>query len=163
MHLRPGGFYTNFYGSIEMIKNGGFMGNNFDESVKMILTHPQDIADAAFEALDTLSFKGTHIRYIVSDIKSGSELTRILGDAIGKEDLKWMHFSDQQLLEGLVRNGFSKDAAQHYIVDMGVAIREGILDKHYEENRHEVFGRISFSEFAKEFAFVYGKTQEMAY
>ena len=29
LHLRPGGFYSNFYGSVGIIKNMGIIGNNF--------------------------------------------------------------------------------------------------------------------------------------
>jgi uncharacterized protein YbjT (DUF2867 family) len=157
MHLRPGGFYYNFYGSMALIKHQGFMGNNFADTVKMVMSHPYDIADAAFEALNNLLFKGKNVRYIVSDEINGKEAAQMLGAAIGKPDLQWVHFSDQQLLEGLMQNGFSKHTAQHYIVDMGIAIREGLLEKHYQQNKHEVFGKITFNEFAREFAFVYNQ------
>lgn len=157
LHLRPGGFYSNFYGSIGLIKHQGIVGNNFDETVNMVMSHPHDIADAAADALNTLTFKGRNIKYIVSDEKNGKEVAQILGDAIGRSDLKWLQFSDEQLLEALMQNGFSKDAARHYIVDMGIAIREGILENHYKQNKHEVSGKRSFADFAKEFAFVYGQ------
>ena len=156
LHLRPGGFYSNFYGSIGLIKHQGIIGNNFDETVKMIMSHPHDIADAAADALDTLTFKGRNIKYIVSDEKTGKETAQLLGNAIGKPDLQWVQFSDEQLLGALLQNGFSQNAAQHYIVDMGIAIREGILDKHYHQNTYEVVGKRRFADFANEFAFVYG-------
>jgi uncharacterized protein YbjT (DUF2867 family) len=155
LHLRPGGFYSNFFGSIGLIKYQGIIGNNFNEEINMVMSHPEDIAEAAAEALITLSFKGKNIQYIVSDTKNGREIAEILGTAIGKPDLKWVPFSDEQLLQGLLQNGFSKDAAQHYIVDMGIAIREGLLEKHYKQNTHEVTGKRSFTEFAEVFANVY--------
>jgi uncharacterized protein YbjT (DUF2867 family) len=155
LHLRPGGFYSNFYGSIGLIKQQGIIGNNFDGTATMFLSHPHDIADAAAEALHTLSFKGSNIKYIVSDKKNGKEAAALLGEAIGKPGLQWIQFSDEQLLGALIQNGFSRDAAQHYIVDMGIAIREGILEKHYKKNTYEVVGHRSFADFAREFAFVY--------
>jgi nucleoside-diphosphate-sugar epimerase len=155
LHLRPGGFYSNFFGSIGLIKYQGIIGNNFNEDINMVLSHPDDIADAAAEAFTSLSFKGKNIQYIVSDTKNGREIAGILGKAIGKPDLKWVPFSDEQLLQGLLQNGFSKDAAQHYIVDMGIAIREGLLDRHYKQNTHAITGRRSFTEFAEVFANVY--------
>jgi hypothetical protein len=75
--------------------------------------------------------------------------------AIGRPELQWVELSDGQLLEGLMQNGFSRDVAQHYIVDMGVAIREGILAQHYRENTYEVVGGRNFAGFAREFARVY--------
>lgn len=153
-HLRPGGFYSNFYGAIGMIKHQGIIGNNFGDDVEMIMSHPADIADAAFEAFNS-PLKGKQIRYIVSDRKSGKEVAEILGAAVGKPELKWIQFPDEQLLNALIQNGFSQDAAQHYIVDMGIAIREGILGNHYKQNTHDVYGKRGFAEFATEFAQVY--------
>ncbi|WP_342089409.1 NAD(P)H-binding protein [Dyadobacter sp. OTU695] len=160
IHLRPGGFYSNFYGSMSMIKYQSMIGNNFPDDRKLIMSHPADIADAAVDAFNTLSFKGKNIKYIVSDVKNGKEIAAILGAAIQKPDLKWVEFTDAQLLQALMQNGFSKDAAQHYIVDMGVAIREGILDRHYQQNTHEVVGKRSFAEFASEFAQVYSEGKD---
>jgi uncharacterized protein YbjT (DUF2867 family) len=155
LHLRPGGFYSNFYGSIGLIKHQGIIGNNFDETVSMYLSHPADIADAAAEALDTLNFQGRQVKYIVSDKKTGKEAAQLLGNAIGQPGLPWIQFSDEQLLGALVQNGFSQDAAQHYIVDMGVAMREGLLDQHYQQNTHAVVGNRRFEDFARTFAFAY--------
>ncbi|HEY8894943.1 MAG TPA: NAD(P)H-binding protein [Niastella sp.] len=156
LHLRPGGFYTNFFGSIELIKYQGIIGNNFGAESNLVMSHPEDIAEAAATALSSLSFTGKNILYIVSDKKSGREIAQILGNAIGKPELSWVQFPDEQLLQALLQNGFSKEAAQHYIVDMGIAIREGLLEKHYEKNEHPVFGRRSFTEFATVFAGAYG-------
>lgn len=155
LHLRPGGFYSNFYGSMGLIKHQGIIGNNFGDDINLIMTHPDDIAEAAAEAFATLSFKGKNVKYIVSDTKNGREIAQILGSAIGKPDLPWVQFPDEQLLQGLMQNGFSKDAAQHYIVDMGIAIREGLLDNHYKQHAQDIFGKRSFAEFAEVFANVY--------
>jgi nucleoside-diphosphate-sugar epimerase len=154
-HLRPGGFYSNFYGSIGLIKYQGIIGNNFGEEVNMVLSHPEDIADAAAEAFSTLSFKGKNVQYIISDTLNGRQIAKMLGVAIGKPDLTWVPFTDEQLLQGLMQNGFSKDAAQHYIVDMGIAIREGLLAAHYAQHAKEAFGNRNFSAFAEDFARVY--------
>jgi hypothetical protein len=97
------------------------------------------IAEAAATALSSLSFTGKNILYIISDKKNGREIAQTLGAAIGKPDLIWIQFPDEQLLQALLQNGFSKEAAQHYIVDMGIAIREGLLEKHYAQNEHPVF------------------------
>lgn len=155
LHLRPGGFYSNFYGSIGLIKYQGIIGNNFGDDINTVLSHPEDIADAAAEAFSTLAFTGKNVQYIISDTLNGREMAQILGAAIGKPDLTWVQFADEQLLQGLMQNGFTKDAAQHYIVDMGIAIREGLLADHYAKHAKEVFGSRNFSVFAKEFAKVY--------
>ncbi|OQP51804.1 hypothetical protein A4H97_26730 [Niastella yeongjuensis] len=155
LHLRPGGFYSNFYGSIGLIRHQGIIGNNFGDNVEMVLSHPEDIADAAAEAFSTLSFSGKNVKYIISDTKNGRQIAHVLGAAIGKPDLTWVQFTDEQLLQGLLQNGFSKEAAQHYIVDMGIAIREGLLATHYAQHAKEVSGSRSFTAFAEDFVRVY--------
>lgn len=155
LHLRPGGFYSNFYGSIGLIKYQGIIGNNFGDHVDLVLSHPEDIADAAAAAFSNLSFTGKNVQYIVSDTKNGRQIAHILGAAIGKPDLTWVPFTDEQLLQGLMQNGFSKEAAQHYIVDMGIAIREGLLAAHYAQHAKDVTGSRNFTAFAEQFARVY--------
>lgn len=154
LHLRPGGFYTNFYGSMGMIRHMGIVGNNFPGDVELVMSHPADIAEAAAAGFEK-PLPGRHVRYIISDRLNGQEIARILGAVVGKPDLPWVEFSDEQLLEGLLQNGFARDPAQHYIVDMGIAIREGLMGKHYQQNLHEVSGKRRFAGFAKEFAFTY--------
>ncbi len=155
VHLRPGGFYSNFYGSIGLIKHQHVIGNNFSDTINMVLSHPEDIADAAAEALSTCSFTGKNVKYIISDTKNGQQIAQILGAAIGKPELRWVQFTDEQLLQGLMQNGFSKEAAQHYIVDMGIAIREGLLADHYAQHAKEVAGSRNFTTFAEAFARAY--------
>lgn len=153
LHLRPGMFYTNFFGSIPMIKQQGIIGNNFDASVSMVLTHPRDIAMVAAAALDTLSFTGKHIRYIGHEI-TGAEVAAILGDAIGRPELAWIGFPDNELLHGLIQNGLTGQMAKVYVLEIGVALREGNLLNSFRE--HQATGSIdSFHHFAKEFAAAY--------
>ncbi|GAA3935522.1 NAD(P)H-binding protein [Chitinophaga oryziterrae] len=151
LHLRPGMFYTNFFGAIEMIKHQHIIGNNFDGTVDMFMTHPHDIAAVAADALDTLSFTGVNIHYLVSDKKNGNEVAQILADVIG-QPISWVPFTDEQLLQGLMQNGFSKELAENYFVAMGVAIREGLLSTHYQQNKYPVSGKITFKDFATDFA-----------
>ncbi|UFH57704.1 hypothetical protein [Spirosoma sp. KNUC1025] len=119
------------------------------------MSHPDDVAEAAAKAFNTLSFRGSTAVNIISDQKSGHELAAILGASIGRPDLMWVTFTNQQLLSALVQNGIKADVAQHYMVDMGRAIGQGLLDDYYQNNTDKVFGRRSFREFAQEFARVY--------
>jgi uncharacterized protein YbjT (DUF2867 family) len=155
LHLRPGMFYTNFFGSMDMIRHQNIIGNNFDATANIVLSHPHDIAAAAAEALDTLSFNGKTVRYVASDEKNGAEIAAILGQAVGKPDLAWMGFSDEALLQGMLQGGLSEQMATVYVVEIGVALREGTLFEDYRRHEQEAFGQRSFADFAQEFAFVY--------
>jgi len=154
LHLRAGMFYTNFYGSIGMIKHMGVIGNNFGGKINLTLTHPHDIADMAASALDKLSFTGKSVRYVVSEERSGEEIAQLLGDAIGKPELQWVTFSDEELLQGMMQGGFSRHMASKF-VELGISIKEGRLWEDYLQNKPREFGKKSFEDFAKEFAMAY--------
>lgn len=155
LHLRPGMFYSNFYGSMDMIRHQNILGNNFDATANIVMSHPHDIAAAAAEALDTLSFSGKSVRYVASDEKNGAEIAALLGHAIGKPDLAWIGFSDDAMLQGMLQNGLSEQMAKIYVIEIGVALREGTLFEDYRQHQQRAFGERSFADFAKEFAFVY--------
>lgn len=55
-----------------------------------------------------LNFSGHSVRYIASDESDTEEIALVLGNAIGKPDLKWMKFSDEQALEGMLKGGSQK-------------------------------------------------------
>lgn len=150
VHLRPAMFYTNFYGSLEMVKHQGIIGHNLAETVDLLMTHPSDIAEAAFMFLNSLSFSGSQIECIVSDVKNGSEIVKELSDAINKP-LHWVEFSDDALTEALLKNGFSQNAAETLIINAGKAIREGLFDE-YKKDKYKLLESTKFVDFAKEFA-----------
>lgn len=158
LHLRPGMFLTNFYGAIPMIKHQGMLGNNFEGLVNLPLTHPKDIAEVAFKALNDLSISGKQIQYIVSDEKNGNEVAQILSKAVGKQGVNWIAFSDDQLLNALTQSGFSEQMAKVYMVEIGIALRDGSFTEDYSKNRSRSVGETTLQDFAKEFAvaFQYG-------
>lgn len=155
LHLRPGMFLTNFYGAIPMIKHQNILGNNFGGAVNLPLTHPKDIAEAAFKALDSLAISGKQIQYIVSDEKNGFEVAQTLSNAVGKSDVNWFEFSDEQLLSALVQNGFSEQMAKVYMVEIGVALRGGSFMENYNKNKSQSIGGTTLQDFSKEFAMAY--------
>jgi uncharacterized protein YbjT (DUF2867 family) len=153
VHLRPAMFYTNFYGSLGLVKQQSIIGHNVGETNDLLMTHPADIADVAFTFLNSLSFTNHQIEYIISDTKNGSEIAEILSEAINKP-LHWIEFPDEALLASLLQNGFSPDTAETLIVNAGKAIREGLFDEFRKDKYHLSRGR-KFVDFAKEFAMAY--------
>jgi uncharacterized protein YbjT (DUF2867 family) len=147
LYLRAGMFYTNFYGNLGMIKDHGIIGNNYPADAIVALIHPHDIADAAAQALDSLSFTGKEVRYIVSEERTGAEIAAILGDAFGKPNLPWIQFTDEELLNGAMQNGFSQHMASNF-VEMGRALASGKLWEHYNYFKPDLSGKRSFREFA---------------
>jgi uncharacterized protein YbjT (DUF2867 family) len=154
-HLRPGFFYFNFFANIPMIKNMGIIGSNYGAGDRLVMAHPQDIAAAAAEELEQ-GFSGKSYRYVVSDERSLSEVAKLLGAAIGKPDLPWVEFTDQQAIEGMVQAGLPLFAAETY-AEMGSAVRSGILWTDYDSRKPVALGNTKLEDFAKEFAVVYGQ------
>jgi len=155
-HLRPGFFFYNFLANIGMIKQMGIIGGNYGESAKLVLANPADIADAAAQELLTLSFTGNSITYVVSDEKTTDEIASILGAAIGKPDLKWINFSDEDTVGGMLQNGVPLDIAKNY-AEMGAAMRSGEMASEYRGIKSVKFGKTRFEEFATVFASVYSQ------
>ncbi|MBO9611295.1 MAG: NmrA family NAD(P)-binding protein [Dyadobacter sp.] len=155
LHLRPGMFMTNFYGAMPLIRYQGMIGNNFNGSASLPLTHPRDIAEAAFRAIDDFSVSGKQVRYVVSDVKNGEQVARALGNAAGKPDVHWVEFSDEQLLGALMQDGFSQPMAQVYIIEIGVAIRDGSFAEDFQKQWNQPTGRVTLDEFSREFAMAY--------
>lgn len=153
-HLRPGFFFYNFFANLGMIKHMGIIGGNYGEGAKLVLSNPADIADAAAEELLNLSFTGKSVRYVVSDEKTTDEVASILGEAIGKSDLKWVNFSDSDTLGGMIQNGLPEDVAINY-TEMGAAMRSGEMASDYLKNKPSKFGKTIFEAFAPAFAAAY--------
>jgi uncharacterized protein YbjT (DUF2867 family) len=155
LHLRPGMFLSNFYGAIPMIKEQNIQGNNFGGDVNLPLTHPRDIANVAFKFLNDLSISGKKIQYIVSDVKNGFEIAQTLGNAVGKSDVNWIEFSDEQLLGALMQSGFSEQMAKVYMVEIGAALRDKNFMEDYNKNKPHSTGGTTLQDFSKEFAMAY--------
>jgi len=155
LHLRPGMFYSNFYGTIELIKYQNVIGNNFDENVMLALSHPLDIANVAFDVINGKNVGEQPYKYVVSDEITGKEIADKLGNAIGKPDLKWVQFPDEEMFQSLLQQGMTEQMATTYIIDMGIALRNGTLLETYFNERTELLGQIKFDEFAKAFAVLY--------
>ena len=149
-HIRAGFFYVNFYANINMIKNLGFLGSNYDASTRLIMVHPYDIAAAIAEELQQ-PFAGKSVRYITSDDRTLGEVAAILGAAISKPDLQWIEFTDEQALNGLLQAGLPPEASRNF-VEMGTAVRKGILWEDYDAKNTKPTGKIKLEDFAKEFA-----------
>lgn len=158
MHLRPGFFYTNYLSSIGMVKNMGIIGGNYGEDMKLVLVHPDDIAEVAAEELQNLSFKGKSIRYITSDERTTGELAAVLGKAIGKKDLPWVNFTDEETFAGLQQAGIPDEIARNY-TEMGAAMRSGEMVSDYKNNKPASFGKTKLEDFAPQFAAVYDQQE----
>jgi uncharacterized protein YbjT (DUF2867 family) len=155
VHLRPVYFYYNLLGNIGIIKHMGIIGGNYGDAT-LPMVHPNDIAAAAAQELLSLNFTGKSIRYIAGGEYKPAEIAKILGAAIGKPDLQWVDFKDEDTLGGMLQAGFSHEVASNY-VEMGSAIRSGEMSAEYEKSK-PAFSPTKLTDFAKEFAAIYAQS-----
>jgi len=154
-HLRAGYFYSNLLPAIPMIKYMGMVGNNFSVPEKQFpVADYSDIIAAALEELTNLDFTGQSIRYVVSDETDTSEIAANIGEAIGMPELRWMKFSNEQAMEGLLSNGVPQPIAREFI-EVGSAIDGGNMYETYRQVYPRALGKIKVKDFAKSFASIY--------
>ena len=150
-HLRPTSFYTNFYTSVGMIKGANMMGANYTGDIKVSFVHSRDIATAAAEELaKPATAAGQNVRYVASDERTADEVAQAIGAAIGKPDLKWVAFTDEQMRGNMTSHGVPVDRANE-VVDIYVSINNGKLGEDYWQHR-PVLGVVKLEDFAREFA-----------
>lgn len=153
--LRPGYFYYNLYHFLGMIKSQGIIGTNFGGDDKLVMVSPLDIASAAAEEL-TAQHPESKVRYIASDEKTCNEVAALIGQAIGKPDLQWLTFSDEQVTQFMLQQGRPPHITD-LLVELGAAIHSGVLTRDYEKHK-PVLGKTKLPEFIKEFAAAYHNT-----
>lgn len=152
--MRPVGFYYNMFPFIQSIKTQGAIISNYGGDEKEPWVSPLDIAAVIAEEIE-LPFEGRTIRYIASDEVSPNEAAKILGEAIGKPDLKRLVISDEQALDGMIASGMNPNIAKG-LVELNTSIRSKSVYEDYYRNRPRL-GKVKLGDFAKEFAAVYNQ------
>lgn len=152
--MRPVGFYYNMLAFIPTIKAQGSIISNYGGEDQIPWVSPLDIAAVIAEEMEK-PFKGRTIRYIASEEISSNEVASVLGESIGKPDLKWLVIPDEQLLKGMLASGMNPTIAKGFI-EMNAAIHSGVLYEDYYDNRPKL-GKMKLKEWAKEFAAAYNK------
>ena len=150
--MRPTGFYTNLFRSLQSIKKKGAIISNYGGDKKEPWVSPLDIADVIAEEMES-PFEGRTVRYIASDEVSPNEIAEILGQAIGEPNLKWIEISDEEMLEGMLLIGINSKIAKG-MVEMQASQRTGLLFEDFYRNKPKL-GNVKFIDFAKEFALAY--------
>ncbi len=152
--MRPVGFYYNMLAFIPVIKAAGAIIQNYGGDEKEPWVAPVDIASVIAQEIEK-PFAGRTIRYIASEELSPNELAKILGEAIGKPDLKWIAVPDEQQLKGMLAAGMNPAIAKG-LIEMNASRRGGVLYEDYYRNK-PVLSKTKVKDFVKEFATVYNQ------
>ncbi|QRQ99666.1 NAD(P)H-binding protein [Dyadobacter sandarakinus] len=149
-HMRPVSFYYNLYGYVPMIQATGKISVNYGADRMIPWVSPLDIAEAVAEEIQS-GFTGRSVRYVASEELTGDETARILGQAIGRPELKWELISSEESLNQLLAVGMNPTIAAG-LIEMYGALYSGLLAEDYVKNHPVVMGKIKLAEFAQEFA-----------
>jgi uncharacterized protein YbjT (DUF2867 family) len=96
-----------------------------DQKMPMIAT--RDVGAYAAQRVLDLDFSGKQTREILGERDvTMTEVTAVIGRAIGKPDLPYVQLTYDQLQQGLTQMGFSPKKAAIYI-EMFKAINEGVI------------------------------------
>ncbi|AUD06598.1 SDR family oxidoreductase [Spirosoma pollinicola] len=151
--IRPAGFYKNMFACIGSIKRQGVIAASYGADDRVAWVSNLDIADAIVDELETRQV-GRKVRYVVSEVLTCTEAAHILGDAIGKPDLKWVTIPDEQELEHYQAFGINESLTSEFVA-MNTSIHTGRFYEDY--NRHRPApGKVKLNEFANEFGAAYG-------
>lgn len=127
LHLRPTMFMENAFNAIGMIKAMGINGSPMRADLKGSQIATADIAQHAAKRLVKKDFHGHEVQDLLGERDlSLTEMTAILGQAIGMPDLKYVQFSYEDALKGMVGMGISPSMAASF-VEMYKGFNEGVL------------------------------------
>jgi uncharacterized protein YbjT (DUF2867 family) len=156
VHLRPAYFMENFLGSMRRIAREGSLGSSLRGDIPLAIVATQDVAKVAIKYLLKLNFSGKKIHDLLGERDlTMLEVTKILGNAIGKPNLKYVQSPYQQVKDSMMDRGISESVAEAS-VELSKTLNENphIFDS---ERTPEKTTETSIETFAKFFAGIYKK------
>ncbi len=127
LHLRAAYFMENTLGQADAIAQMGSTVGLLRPDLKIPLIATRDIGDFAGEALSRLEFAGHRVQELHGQRDlSYAEITRVIGSAIGRPDVKYSQLSPEQFRQTLVRIGMSENMAAG-LTEMAESINSGYV------------------------------------
>jgi uncharacterized protein YbjT (DUF2867 family) len=131
--IRPPSFFTNTFRLLPTIKAKGAMFNTYGGDEKEPWVSPLDIASFIAEEMEK-PFSGKTPYYMASEELSPNDVASIIGEAIGKPDLKWIVVPEEQMLHQMLETGMNEFIANGFIA-MQAAQRSGSLYEDFNLHR----------------------------
>ncbi len=148
VHLRAGYFMENHLWGIPVIRGQGVYGSPIRPDVPIPMIATKDIADAAARLLVFGTFSGHSVRYLLGprDLTL-QEATRILGEAIGRPELKYLQFPEDETRKAMRGMGMSESVVEA-MLEMQRAFNAGKI-RPAAERAAETTTPTTLEEFAK--------------
>jgi uncharacterized protein YbjT (DUF2867 family) len=157
LNLRPSYFMENVFGQIQTIKMMGVMASPVKADITFPMVATKDISAMAYKFMKDLSFKGNTIQYVLgSRDVSYNEVASVIGNAIGKPDLKYVQVSFEDAKNAMVMSGF----VSANVAELFNGLAEGMNNGTARNAHHRDAGNTTpttLEEFAQGFAFAYNK------
>ncbi len=127
LFLRAGYFMENTLPQADAIRKMGFAVGPLRPDLKVPMIATRDIGTVAAQALLQPSVHGKQTVELLghSDL-SYNDVVRVIGQAIGKNDLKYVQLPDNQILPALVQMGMSEEFAR-LLLEMTGALNSGYM------------------------------------
>lgn len=149
LHLRAGYFMENTLPQAGVIRSLGSVIGPIAPSLKLPMIATRDIGNAAADALSRRDFHGKQTRELQGQRDLDyTEVTRIIGNAIGKPSLAYVQGHDDQLRPALQQMGMSASIAG-VLLEMAKALNSGYM-KALEPRSPENTTPTSYETFVKE-------------
>jgi uncharacterized protein YbjT (DUF2867 family) len=127
LHMRPAYFMENTLGQANAITQTGSVAGPLRPELKFPMIATRDIGEFAGDALARLDFAGHQVQELQGQRDlSYSEITVILGKAIGKPDLKYSRLTSQQFRGVLMQMGMSENSAS-LLAEMSESMDSGLI------------------------------------
>jgi uncharacterized protein YbjT (DUF2867 family) len=125
LHLRAGYFMENTLPQVGAIRMAGSVIGPLSPNLKLPMIATRDIGAAAADALLRLAFQGKQTQELQGQRDLDyTEAAAIIGKAIGKPDLGYIHAPDDQIRAAMVQMGMSDNFAG-LILEMAGALNTG--------------------------------------
>jgi uncharacterized protein YbjT (DUF2867 family) len=155
LHLRAAYFMENTLAQIGVIKAMDVTAGPLAPDLRLPMIATRDIGTSAAQALLSLDFSGKQTRELLGQRDlSYAEVATIIGNAIGKPELKYVQLPDEQVRGAFLQMGMSANVAD-LILEMSAALNSGHMTA-LEERTPENTTPTSFESFvAEEFVPLY--------
>ena len=127
LHLRAGYFMENTLAQIGIIRAHGITSGPLRPDLKLPMIATRDIGVFAAEALLRLDFREHETRELLGQRDlTYTEAAAIIGKAIGKPGLSYIHAPDEQVRGAMTQMGLSLNMA-NLILEMSAALNSGYM------------------------------------
>ena len=124
-HLRSGYFMENTLPQANVIRTTGSAIGAVRADLKLSMIASRDIGAEAADVLLRLGFHGKEAHELLGERDlSYNEATAVIGKAIGKPDLKYVHAPNDQLRTAMLKMGMSENFAG-MILELAAALNSG--------------------------------------